>query len=239
MSDPTTTNVPSEMDKVNHFMRMAETMFQQVIGFLPSLAGALAVLVLGCAFIRCFSHFLETHLLSKNAQKKTDSSRQLSFEEYSDDDSESGLAQYTHGDLDPTIVKFGMSIVKALMKVFLVIIACGMIGIKTTSIIAIFTASTLAVGLALKGLITDLANGVMLIVFRPFVNGDRVTVADHSGTVVELSMFRTILMTDDKRMVIIPNSKIDIIEVTTGSCPDPAVTARPRSCEDPQKSPWE
>jgi len=206
------TSAPSEMDKMNHLVALGESFVQQIIAFLPSLAGALFVLVIGCTFIKCFIACVKRRLLAKSAQKKQDAE----YEECSDDDSESDLAKMSvmpAGGLDPTLVNFGMSIADGLMKLFLVIAVCGMIGIKTTSIIAIFTASTLAVGLALKGLITDLANGVMLIIFRPFVQGDHVKVAGHSGTVVELSMFRTILLTDDKVTVIIPNSKIEVIEV--------------------------
>lgn len=212
MASESSTAAPSEMDKMEHLVKLGEGMAEKFMGYLPALAGALLVLVLGCAFIKCFLACLKRRLLAKSAQKKTDAE----YEECSDEDSEDGVSKVSvmpADGLDPTLVNFGMSIASALMKLALVIVVFGMVGIKTTSIIAVFTASTLAVGLALKGLITDLANGVMLIIFRPFVHGDRVTVADKSGTVVELSMFRTILETDDGVMVIIPNSKIDIIEV--------------------------
>jgi len=218
-SEIMTTPAPSEVDKMEHLVKLGEGLAEKFLGFLPALAGALLVLVVGCAFIKCFTSCLKSRLLAKNAQKKQDAE----YEECSDEDSEDGTARTLEmgglasgmpaDGLDPTLVNFGMSIVNALMKLALVIVVCGMVGIKTTSIIAIFTASTLAVGLALKGLITDLANGVMLIIFRPFVHGDRVNVADKEGRVVELSMFRTVLETDAGVRVIIPNSKIDIIEV--------------------------
>lgn len=218
-SEIMTTPAPSEVDKMEHLVKLGEGLAEKFLGFLPALAGALLVLVVGCAFIKCFTSCLKSRLLAKNAQKKQDAE----YEECSDEDSEDGTARTLEmgglasgmpaDGLDPTLVNFGMSIVNALMKLALVIVVCGMVGIKTTSIIAIFTASTLAVGLALKGLITDLANGVMLIIFRPFVHGDQVNVADKQGRVVELSMFRTVLETDAGVRVIIPNSKIDIIEV--------------------------
>jgi len=206
------TSAPSEMDKMDHLVKLGQSFAQQIIAFLPSFAGALFVLVLGCTFIKCFVACVKGRLLAQSAKKKEDDE----YDECSDDDSESGLAKMSvmpAGGLDPTLVNFGMSIVDGLMKTFLVIAVFGMIGIKTTSIIAIFTASTLAVGLALKGLITDLANGVMLIIFRPFVQGDHVKVAGRSGRVVELSMFRTIVLTVNNVSVFIPSSKIEVVEV--------------------------
>jgi len=208
------TSAPSEMDKMEHLVTVAEAYLQKLVGFLPTIAEVIFVLVVGCAFIKCFTACLKRRLLATSSEKKIDGE----YDECSDDDSENGgltkMSVMPAEGLDPTIVNFIMSIASGLMKLVLVIAVCGMMGIKTTSIIAIFTASTLAVGLALKGLITDLANGVMLIIFRPFVHGDHVKVAGHSGTVVELSMFRTILMTDDKVTVTIPNSKIEVIEVS-------------------------
>jgi len=191
---------------------------EKAMVFLPPFLGALVVLIIGCMFIRYFTKFVMKRLLGKGADKKDDdefaeeysgsetgSLRRLEVEEH-----ETELAD----GLDPTLVQFIMSVLDALLKVVLGIVVCGMIGIKTTSIIAIFTASTLAVGFALQGLMTDLANGIMMIIFRPFVHGDWVTIAERSGRVTELSMFRTVLMTEDGSTIHIPNSRVGIIEVS-------------------------
>lgn len=93
----------------------------------------------------------------------------------------------------------------------------GVFGIQTASFAALIAAAGLAVGLAFQGTLSNFAAGVMLLVFRPFKVGDLISVAGHFGIVSEIELFTTQLDTLDKRVVIVPNSKIfgDVIENIT------------------------
>jgi small conductance mechanosensitive channel len=81
-------------------------------------------------------------------------------------------------------------------------------GVETTSFVAILGAAGLAIGLALQGTLSNVAAGVMLLLFRPFKTGDFVEVGGISGTVADVSLFTTELTTPDNVQIIVPNSDI-------------------------------
>lgn len=81
------------------------------------------------------------------------------------------------------------------------------LGVQTASIIAVLGAASLAIGLALRGTLSDLAAGVMLLILRPYRVGDQLEIEGHIGKVIHLDLFNTDLMTTDGRKVVIPNSK--------------------------------
>ena len=80
-----------------------------------------------------------------------------------------------------------------------------MVGIQMTSFIAILGAAGLAVGMALSGTLQNFAGGVMILIFKPFKNGDFIEAQGHTGTVSEIQIFNTILKTLDNKTIIIPN----------------------------------
>ena len=93
--------------------------------------------------------------------------------------------------------------------VAIVVLAClSIFGIETTSFAAILAAAGLAIGLAFQGTLSNLAAGVMLIVFRPFKLGDFINAAGQSGTVREIALFTTTIVTLDNRVITVPNSVI-------------------------------
>ncbi|OAV42578.1 mechanosensitive ion channel family protein [Lewinella sp. 4G2] len=94
------------------------------------------------------------------------------------------------------------------MKILLILSVAGMFGVETTSFIAILSALSLAVGLALQGNLGHFASGILLLTFRPFRVGDFVTADGYTGTVKEIQVFNTILTTLDNRLVIIPNGNV-------------------------------
>ena len=110
--------------------------------------------------------------------------------------------------LDQILVNFISSIVRWLLLLFIVIAALSRLGLNTNSLIALIGAAGLAIGLALKDSLQNFAAGVMLLVFRPFRTGDFVEVAGTSGSVEEIKIFSTTLLTPDNKQVIIPNAKI-------------------------------
>ncbi len=109
--------------------------------------------------------------------------------------------------IDPTLGNFFASIVKWVVLAMVLVAVLGIFGIQATSIVAILGAASLAVGLALQGTLSDLAAGVMLVVFRPYKLGDFVDISGTSGTVKDLNLFVTELVTPDNVQVIVPNGQ--------------------------------
>ena len=110
--------------------------------------------------------------------------------------------------VDTTLGGFLRNIAYAIMLVLVIMTALTAIGIPTTSMFAVLGAAGLAVGLALKDSLSNIASGVMLIVLRPFRAGDHVVAAGQEGTVLEIRVFQTRLRAFDHRVVILPNSQI-------------------------------
>jgi small conductance mechanosensitive channel len=110
--------------------------------------------------------------------------------------------------IDPTVTGFLASIARYGVLVFVGVAVLQRFGIQTTSIIAVLGATSLAIGLALQGTLSNVAAGVMLLLFRPFKVGDAVEVAGRSGTVKGLSLFTTELASGDNVQVLIPNGQV-------------------------------
>jgi len=106
---------------------------------------------------------------------------------------------------DKTLVPFLTSLVSLLLKVLLFISVASMVGIATTSFVAVLGAAGLAVGLALQGSLANFAGGVLILVFKPYSVGDLIEAQGHIGVVKELQIFSTILLTGNNKRVIIPN----------------------------------
>jgi small conductance mechanosensitive channel len=111
-------------------------------------------------------------------------------------------------DADETLVRFISKLVYYLLLVVLIVSVLGMLGIETTSFLAILGAAGLAVGLALKDSLSNFASGVMIILFRPFRVDDLVEIAGKTGVVEEIGIFSTRMKTTDNRQIIIPNGQI-------------------------------
>ena len=91
---------------------------------------------------------------------------------------------------------------------FTLIAALGRVGVQTASVIAVLGAAGLAVGLALQGSLSNLAAGVLLVVFRPFRAGEYVDLGGIAGTVLNVQIFSTTLRSADGKIVVVPNGKI-------------------------------
>ena len=110
--------------------------------------------------------------------------------------------------VDSTLSGFLRNIAYAAMLVLVLMTALTAIGVPTTSMFAVLGAAGLAVGLALKDSLSNIASGVMLIVLRPFRAGDHVIAAGQEGVVQEVRVFQTRLRAFDHRVIILPNSEI-------------------------------
>ena len=114
----------------------------------------------------------------------------------------------TRAHVDSTLSGFLRRVSYAVMLVLVIITALSAIGVPTTSMFAVLGAAGLAVGLALKDSLSNIASGVMLIVLRPFRVGDQVIAAGQEGVVMEVRIFQTRLRAPDQRMIVLPNSEI-------------------------------
>tara|TARA_B100001989_G_C24536153_1_gene464521 strand:- start:870 stop:1709 length:840 start_codon:yes stop_codon:yes gene_type:complete len=123
----------------------------------------------------------------------------------------------TKAKIDETLVSFGGNILYSLALVFVVIAALSQLGIETTSLAAIIAAAGLAIGLSLQDSLSNLASGVMIILFRPFKIGDFVEAGGTAGTVEAISIFTTEFRTADNRLIIVPNGSITSGNITNAS----------------------
>lgn len=110
--------------------------------------------------------------------------------------------------LDPTTASFALNAVKVLLYILLVISVIGILGVPMASVITVLASAGVAVGMAMQGSLSNLAGGVMLMIFKPYHVGDFIETAGESGTVKDISMFYTTLLTPDNRKAMIPNGAI-------------------------------
>lgn len=120
-------------------------------------------------------------------------------------------------NLDTTVKGFFLSFIDMVLKIILVITVIGYLGIPTSSILAVLGASSLAIGLALQGSLSNFAGGILLLILRPIKVGDYVEISGKSGSVESIQLFTTKLVTLDNKTIFIPNSKVSNSEITNYS----------------------
>jgi small conductance mechanosensitive channel len=115
---------------------------------------------------------------------------------------------FARTDMDVTLERFLCNMIYAVLLAVVIIAAVGQLGIETTSLLAVFGAAGLAIGLALQGSLSNFASGVLIVAFRPYKVGDFIEAAGESGSVMEVQIFTTVLKSVDNKQVIVPNSQI-------------------------------
>lgn len=123
-------------------------------------------------------------------------------------------------DVDQMIIGFTSNIAYIALLAFVVVAALGQLGLQTTSFIAILGAAGLAIGLALQGSLANFAAGFLMIIFRPFKQGDFIEANGVSGTVDLIEIFTTTLKTLDNKTIIIPNGKLSADNIINYSTED-------------------
>lgn len=108
--------------------------------------------------------------------------------------------------IEPSLIGFVTALVHAALVAFVIIAALGKVGIQTTSFVAILGAAGLAIGLALQGSLSNFAAGVLIIIFKPYKVGDYVVAGGAEGSVEDIGIFTTTVVTLDNRTQIIPNA---------------------------------
>jgi len=110
-------------------------------------------------------------------------------------------------NMDNDLIPFLTSLTSVLLKVLLIFSVAEMVGIKTTSFVAMLAAAGFAIGMALQGSLGNFASGVLLLLFKPYKSGDLVEIDGNKGWVSGIEIFNTTLRTATNQNVIIPNSK--------------------------------
>ncbi|MFI3265387.1 MAG: mechanosensitive ion channel domain-containing protein [Rikenellaceae bacterium] len=110
--------------------------------------------------------------------------------------------------IDISLAKFIISLVSISLNLIIIFTTISILGINTTSFLAVFASAGLAVGMALSGTLQNFAGGVLILFLKPFKIGDYIEAQGFAGTVKEISLFSTLLNTVDNKMVIIPNGSL-------------------------------
>ena len=110
--------------------------------------------------------------------------------------------------MEETLITFGGSLLRFLLGAFVIIAALNQLGFQTASLIAILGAASLAVGLALQSNLSNLAAGVLILLFKPFKLGNVIETSGSTGTVHGINILTTTLKCADGRMVTVPNNKL-------------------------------
>jgi small conductance mechanosensitive channel len=110
-----------------------------------------------------------------------------------------------HRGVDATLAPFLMNLSGWLLKAVVIISVASIVGVQTTSFVAILGAAGLAVGLALQGSLSNFAGGVLILIFRPYEAGHVIEAQGHIGVVREIQIFTTTLVNAQNRRIIIPN----------------------------------
>lgn len=109
---------------------------------------------------------------------------------------------------DETLVSFATNLINFLGTIFVMVAVLGRLGIQTASIVAAVGAAGLAIGLAFQGALSNFAAGCLIIIFRPFKVGDLIQAGGELGTVREIELFTTKMITPDNKTVIVPNGQL-------------------------------
>lgn len=111
-------------------------------------------------------------------------------------------------DYDPTLESFIQSFARVALKVILFVLVVTQLGVKSSSLVAIVGAAGLAIGLALQGSLSNFAGGVLILLFKPFKVGDWISAQGVDGTVKEITIFYTKLVTFGNQVAVLPNGKL-------------------------------
>ncbi len=116
--------------------------------------------------------------------------------------------------IDQSVNTFVLSLVRVVLMLLLIVMIIGVLGINTSSFVALFASAGVAIGMALSGTLQNFAGGVMILLFKPYKVGDFIEAQGVSGTVREIQIFNTLLATTDNKTIIIPNGKLSNETVT-------------------------
>ena len=110
--------------------------------------------------------------------------------------------------VDETLKPFLISSIRIILKILVFVTVASMLGVETTSLVALIGAAGLAVGLALQGSLSNFAGGALILLFRPYIVGDYIEINGHFGKVKGVHIFNTFMITNTGKTVILPNGDV-------------------------------
>ena len=120
--------------------------------------------------------------------------------------------------MEKTVQSFVRSLISILLYSILIISVIGILGIPMASVVAVLASCGLAVGLSLQGALSNFAGGLMILIFKPFRVGDYIESTGAEGTVRDISIFYTSIITIDNKRITVPNGDLMNSNVTNYSC---------------------
>lgn len=123
-------------------------------------------------------------------------------------------------EIDLSLMTFVLSMVKIVLYFILIVIVIGILGIETTSFIALFGAAGVAIGMALSGTLQNFAGGVLILLLKPYRIGDYIETEGYAGYVSEIQIFHTIISTYDNKSIILPNGALSTGSINNWSRED-------------------
>ncbi len=123
-------------------------------------------------------------------------------------------------NVELSIRSFARSMITGLGYVFIILIIVQILGVNTTSLVAMLASAGLAIGMALSGTLQNFAGGVMILFLKPYKVGDYITSQGESGVVKEIKLFTTVLETPDRHTIFVPNSSISSSVIDNASFAD-------------------
>ena len=122
--------------------------------------------------------------------------------------------------VDPSLSTFLLSMVRIVLYFLLIVIVIGILGIETSSFIALFASAGVAIGMALSGTLQNFAGGVLILLLKPYKVGDYIEAQGYAGTVTEIQIFSTVINTPDNKSIIVPNGPLSTGSINNWSRED-------------------
>lgn len=119
--------------------------------------------------------------------------------------------------VEPSLTTFILSLIRIVLYFILLVTVIGILGIETSSFIAIFASAGVAIGMALSGTLQNFAGGVLILLLKPFKVGDTIEAQGFAGTVKKIEIFNTIITTPDNKTIIIPNGGLSTAPINNST----------------------
>ena len=119
--------------------------------------------------------------------------------------------------VDPSLTTFVLSTIKIILYFILIVTVIGILGIETSSFLALFASAGVAIGMALSGTLQNFAGGVLILLLKPYKVGDYIEAQGYAGTVSEIQIFHTLISTPDNKAIIIPNGGLSTSSINNWS----------------------
>ena len=124
---------------------------------------------------------------------------------------------FTHRHVDASLATFLLSMVRIVLYFILIVTVIGILGIETSSFIALFASAGVALGMALSGTLQNFAGGVLILLLKPYKVGDYIEAQGFAGTVREIQIFSTVINTPDNKSILIPNGALSTSSINNWS----------------------